>query len=112
MTERALPFSIEAEEGVLGSLLIDPDALDLVIDLLSAEDFYRDAHRTLYETILTLAARQELADFITLCNELERRGKLKDVGGRAFISSLVNVVPTSGNIEYYAHIVAQKALAR
>ncbi|GHO94819.1 replicative DNA helicase [Reticulibacter mediterranei] len=112
MMERALPFSIEAEEGVLGSLLIDPDALDLVMDLLSADDFYRDAHRTLYETILTLAARRELADFITLCNELERGGKLKAMGGRAFISSLVNVVPTSGNIEYYGRIVALKALAR
>jgi replicative DNA helicase len=112
MAERALPFSIEAEEGVLGSLLIDPAALDLVMDQLSTEDFYRDAHRTLYETILALAAREEPADFITLCSELERRGKLKDVGGSTFIASLINVVPTSGNVEYYGRIVAQKALAR
>ncbi len=112
MSKRDLPMSIEAEEGVLGSLLIDPEAIDQVAPFLAPQDFYRQAHRTLYETILALWARQEPADFLTLCDELERQGKLEDVGGAATITSLINGVPTSSNVEYYGRLVAQKALFR
>ena len=107
-----LPQNIEAEESVLGSLLIDPDAMALVADLLSPQDFYRDTHSTIYETLLALYERRIPGDMVTLCDELERKEKLKDVGGASAIAALVGVVPTSGNIVAYGRIVAQKALYR
>ena len=112
MTEKLLPLSIEAEESVLGSLIIDPEAIAQVEDVLRPDDFYRDAHKTLYQSMLTLSARHEPADFVTLCDELERIGKLSLVGGASAIASLMNGVPTSANAVYYARIVAQKALYR
>lgn len=110
--ERSLPQSIEAEEGALGSLIIDPEAIVQVFDILRAEDFYRDAHRTIYRAILDLYTERGPADLITLCKELERRGQLDETGGQAYIASLVNAVPTSANIEYYARIVVRTAIAR
>jgi replicative DNA helicase len=107
-----LPCSIEAEEGLLGSVLIDPDALALVLDQVRAEDFYRDAHRTVFDAMIRLSVRRTPADLITLCEELERCNRLDDVGGASTIVSLVNVVPTSANVVHYAAIVAQKALCR
>jgi len=107
-----LPHNIEAEEGVLGSLLIDPDALPLVADVLSPHDFYRDTHRTIYEVLIALYEQRIPGDMITLCNELERRGKLEGVGGMPALMRLINTVPTSGNIVAYGQIVAQKALYR
>jgi replicative DNA helicase len=110
--EKLLPCSIEAEAAVLGSLIIDPDAIGQVEPLLKADDFYRDAHRCIYAAIARLAGRSIPADFITLCDLLEREGTLTDCGGASSITSLINGVPTSGNVEHYAHIVAQKALCR
>ena len=107
--ERLLPTNIEAECGVLGSLLIDPEAVSLVADWLHPEDFYRDAHRTIYEAILTLYERNQPADFITLCELLEQLDQLDSVGDASYLTSLIHGVPTSSNIEYYAHIVVQKA---
>ena len=111
-SEPPFPFSREAEEGMLGSLLIDPNALAQVADQLRPDDFYREAHRSIYEVMLALGERHTPADFITVCDELERRGKLSDVGGAAAINALVGAVPTSGNLLFYAQIVAQKALYR
>nr|BBH93941.1 replicative DNA helicase [Thermogemmatispora argillosa] len=110
--EKLLPQNIEAECGVLGSILIDPEAIIQVADFLRPEDFYRDAHRAIYEVMLQLYERHEPADFITLCDELERQGKLEEVGGASYITSLVNQVPTSGNIEYYGRIVERTAVLR
>jgi replicative DNA helicase len=110
--EKLLPQNIEAECGVLGSILIDPEAIIQVADFLRPEDFYRDAHRAIYEVMLQLYERHEPADFITLCDELERQGKLEEVGGASYITSLVNQVPTSGNIEYYGRIVERMAVLR
>ncbi len=110
--ERLLPQSIEAEEGVLGSILIDPEVLTEIAETLRAEDFYRDAHRIIYETILILYNRREEADFITLCDRLEQRNKLEEVGGPGYITSLVNRVPTSGNARYYAQIVQRTSIQR
>lgn len=111
--EKMLPMSIEAELGVLGSLVIDPDAIVGIADQLRPDDFYREAHRAIYETILRLYhVRQEPADYITLCDELERHGKLSQVGGASYIGGLVNEVPTAGNVDYYARIVKQKAECR
>ena len=110
--EKLLPQNIEAECGVLGSIIIDPEAIVQVSDFLRADDFYRDAHRTIYEVILQLFEEREPADFITICDELERRGKLEEVGGASYITSLINQVPTSGNVEYYARIVERTSILR
>ena len=110
--EKLLPQNIEAECGVLGSIIIDPEAIVQVADFLFAEDFYRDAHRTIYEVILQLYEQHEPADFITICDELERHNKLEDVGGASYITSLINQVPTSGNVEYYGHIVERTSILR
>lgn len=110
--EKMPPQNIEAEQSVLGSIIIDPAALIEVADFLRAEDFYRDAHRTIYETILSLYARHEQADSVTICDALERHGKLGQVGGRSYINSLVVYVPTSGNVVHYARIVERTSVLR
>jgi len=110
--ERLLPQNIEAECGVLGSIIIDPEALVLVADFLRAEDFYRDAHRQIYEVMLHLYNQQRAADFITICDVLESQGKLEEVGGASYITSLINQVPTSSNALYYARIVERTAILR
>jgi replicative DNA helicase len=110
--ERLLPCNIEAEMGVLGSIIIDPEALVDVADFLHAEDFYRDAHQTIYEVILELYNRREPADVITICNALEGRNLLESVGGPGYITSLMNRVPTSGNAVYYGQIVGRTAILR
>lgn len=110
--DKQLPSSIKTEYSVLGSLLMDPEAISLVADTLTPEDFYRDAHREIYRAILTCYHLQAPADFVTLSNELERRGKLEDIGGASYLTGLVNHVPTSANIESYAEIVRKKAVLR
>jgi replicative DNA helicase len=110
--EKLLPQNIEAECGVLGSIIIDPEAIVQVSDFLHTDDFYRDAHHTIYEVILQLYEEHEPADFITICDELERRNKLEEVGGASYITSLINQVPTSGNVEFYARIVERTAILR
>ena len=110
--EKLLPQNIEAECGVLGSIIIDPEAIVQVSDFLHADDFYRDAHHTIFEVILQLYEEHEPADFITICDELERRNKLEEVGGASYITSLINQVPTSGNVEFYARIVERTAILR
>ncbi|MGH2507903.1 MAG: replicative DNA helicase, partial [Ktedonobacteraceae bacterium] len=97
---------------VLGSIIIDPEALPLVADWLRSEDFYRDAHRMIYEALLTLYERHQPADFITLCEALEMGGNLEKIGGASYLTSLIAYVPTSGNAEHYGRIVVQKAGCR
>ena len=110
--EKQVPFNLEAERAVLGSLLIDPEAITQIADWLTSDDFYRDAHRTIYHTLLALYERRDPGDFVTLSEELERLGTLEQVGGRNALLSLINGVPTSGNVEHYGRIVRQKALFR
>ncbi|GHO94499.1 replicative DNA helicase [Reticulibacter mediterranei] len=110
--EKLLPQNIEAECGVLGSIIIDPEAINQVADFLHAEDFYRDAHRTIFEAVLHLYEQHEPADFITICDELARHNKLDQVGGAGYITSLINQVPTSGNVEHYGRIVERTAILR
>jgi replicative DNA helicase len=110
--QRMLPSNIEAECGVLGSIIIDPQAIVRVTDFLQPDDFYRDAHRILYETILSLYRQRIPADFITICDALERSNQLEDVGGASYVTSLINGVPTSGNVEYYGHIVERTGVLR
>jgi replicative DNA helicase len=105
--EKLLPQNIEAEQGVLGSLILDPEVIEVLSGKVQAHDFYRDAHKQIFGAIERLYEQKRPADFITLCDELERWGTLVDVGGASYITSLINCVPTSGNAEYYAMIVAE-----
>jgi replicative DNA helicase len=110
--EKLLPQNVEAEASVLGSLLIDPDAMAQIADFLRPEDFYREAHRVIYQAISDLYETGAPADLITLTDELQRSNKLEEVGGASFVSSLANQVPTSANIESYARIVERTAILR
>ena len=111
-TERMAPHNTEAEEAALGSLLIDPDAIFKVASFLAPEDFYREKNGWVYEAIRDLHNRREPADFVTLCDELERRGRLEEVGGAARVTFLINAVPTAIHAEYYARIVERTATLR
>lgn len=110
--DRIPPQNTEAEQSVLGSILLDSSALVSAMDILQPDDFYRDAHRQIYQAILALSDRGEPVDMITLCEELNRRGSLEAVGGVAYISTLANYVPSAANIEHYARIVKEKATLR
>src|SRR5712691_1765358 len=109
--EKLLPQSLDAERGVLGSIILDPTTA--ITDLpCKAADFYREIHRSIYAAIERLDARRVPPDVITLCEELERHNILEEVGGYSYIMGLINDVPTSGNLRYYAEIVARKAMHR
>jgi replicative DNA helicase len=110
--EKLLPQNLDAETGVLGSILIDPEALDEVSEILTAEMFYREAHRTIFQAAMDLYEQGIPADLITLTDELERRGKLEDLGGTSYVSSLANQVPTSANALYYAGSVEETFINR
>lgn len=110
--DRLPPQSLEAEQSVLGSMLIEKDAILRATDILEPADFYRDAHRKVFEAIVRLADRGEAVDIITVTEELRRRGELEDIGGIGYISSLANMVPTAANVEHYARIVEEKAILR
>ncbi len=106
------PHSIEAEQSTLGAMLIERAAVEKVFEILDTEDFYRDAHQTLFDAITTLSERDEPIDFITVQNELKNRDKLDSVGGVAYLTALFDTVPTAANVEYYAKIVEEKATLR
>ncbi len=110
--DRLPPHNIEAEQSVIGSLLIDRDAIIRVASMLKADDFYHSANGTIYQAILDLYNRREPTDFVTLTDELQRRERLDQVGGVAYLSSLLNVVPTAVHIEYYGKIVERTATLR
>jgi replicative DNA helicase len=110
--DRVPPQNLDAEQGVLGSMLLDRDAIARVVELIRAEDFYRDAHRRIYEAITDLFERGEPVDLITVTDRLRDKGQLDDVGGAAYVTSLLNAVPTAANVEYYARIVLQKSMLR
>jgi len=102
----------EAEQAVLGALLLDGEALPAVSHLLRPEDFYRSPHQRIYEALLALFDRGQSVDLITLADELRSRGTLEQCGGLAYVSRLTSAVPTSANVEYYARIVQAAAIRR
>jgi replicative DNA helicase len=106
------PQNVEAEQSVLGAILIENEALNKVVEILTPEDFYRDAHRRIFEALIALSERNEPADLITLSNELRKMNQLDSAGGASYLASLVDLVPTAANIEYYAKIVKEKAVLR
>jgi replicative DNA helicase len=112
IAERTLPHNLEAERSVLGAILIQNDSYNLAAELLHPEDFYRDAHRRIFDKIINLAERGTAVDFVTLKEELARAGELEAVGGPAYVASLVDGVPRATNVEYYAKIVKEKSVLR
>ena len=110
--ERVPPQDIDAEQSVLGGMLLSKEALGNVLEVIKAQDFYRPAHETIYNTILDLYARGEPADPITVAAELTRRGELARVGGQPYLHGLVQLVPTPANAVYYAEIVHERAILR
>jgi len=110
--DRLPPHNLEAEQSVLGSLLIDRDAIIKVAAMVKADDFYHGANGTIYQAILDLYNRREPTDFITLSDELTRRERLDQVGGIAYLSALLNAVPTAVHVEYYGKIVERTATLR
>jgi replicative DNA helicase len=106
------PQNVEAEQSVLGGILIENDAINKVLEILTPEDFYRDAHRKIYNALINLSTRDEPADLITLTNELRKIEQLDAAGGASYIASLIDSVPTAANIEYYAKIVKEKSILR
>lgn len=111
LSTRMAPHSLEAEEAVLGSVLIDPESLYRV-PFLAGGDFFLVKHQWIWEAMLALSTRREPIDLLTVCEELERRQQLAQVGGQAYISHLINVVPTAIHIEGYGRIVEQTSLRR
>jgi replicative DNA helicase len=106
------PSNPEAEESVLGALLIDPDAVIKVASFLRSDDFYREKNGWIYQAVLDLHERRQPADFVTVVDELERRNQLQETGGAAYIISLINNTPTAVHVEHYARIVERAATLR
>src|SRR5881409_2999168 len=109
---RMPPQDIDAEQSVLGSMLISKDAIADVLEVAKAHDFYRPAHETIFDAITDLYSRGEPADPITVAAELKRRGDLQRVGGAPYLHTLSASVPIAANAGYYADIVREKSILR
>jgi replicative DNA helicase len=112
VAERTLPHNLEAERSVLGAILLHNDAFNLAAEVIDAGDFFRDAHRRIFDKMVKLVERGDAIDLVTLKEELGRSGDLEEVGGPAYIAALVDGVPRSTNVEHYAKIIKEKATLR
>ena len=101
---RLPPQSVESEQSVLGGLMLDNNAFDLVADVLTPEDFYRREHRVIYEKIQQMCSEGRPADIVTVYGELEAEDKAREIGGLAYLNSLVNSTPAAANILSLIHI--------
>jgi replicative DNA helicase len=106
------PQNTEAEQSVLGGILIENEALNKVVEILNSDDFYREAHRKIFKSMIALSEKNEPSDLITLTNELKYQNLLEEIGGASYLTSLIDSVPTAANIEYYAKIVKEKSILR
>lgn len=109
---RVPPQNIEAEQAVLCAMLIDKEAIARVTEALNGDDFYREAHRVIFNVMTELYGKNEAVDLITVTDALKRDNKLEDVGGIAYVTALANAVPTAANVKYHADIVAEKSVLR
>ena len=110
--EKITPQNIEAEQSLLGSLMIDKDAMIRIADLVRPEDFYKDSHSEIYTAMVDLFARHEPIDILSLSSKLEEKKKLEMIGGRSYLMALTNSVPTASHVVHYANIVQKKATLR
>jgi replicative DNA helicase len=111
-TERTLPHNLEAERSVLGAILIQNEAFNTAAEVIDSRDFFRDAHRRIFDKMVALSERGDAIDLVTLKEELGRAGEIDEVGGPAYITALVDGLPRATNVEYYARIVKEKATLR
>jgi replicative DNA helicase len=109
---RIPPHSVESEQSILGSILLDKEAIITVTETIQPEDFYKEAHKIIYECMMKLNNKSEPIDLITLTEELKKQGHLEDVGGISYITSLSTIVPTTSNVKYYSDIVKEKSVLR
>ena len=109
---RIPPHSVESEQSILGSILLDKDAIITVAETITPSDFYKDAHRVIYESMMALNNKNEPIDMVTLTDELRKKGYLDDIGGVTYLTSLSTIVPTTSNVKYYADIVKEKSVLR
>jgi len=110
--QRIPPYNIEAEESLLGSMLISRDAVGIIIEIVKADDFYRSSNQMIFEAILEMYSKGEPSDPITVADHLKKKGTLDEVGGKTFIHSLVSNIPLAANAEYYARIVKNHSILR
>jgi replicative DNA helicase len=106
------PQHLEAEQSVLGAILLENEALHAALEILSVDDLYRESHRKIFQAMLALSEAREAIDLITLTEQLRKQGTLEEVGGRSYLALLVNAVPTAANTRHHAKIVHEKALLR
>src|ERR1051326_3350228 len=100
------------EQATLGAMLLDRTAIEKAAEILRAEDFYRPAHRTIFEAILSLVARDEAVDLLTLAEQLKLQGRLEDIGGSPYLYQLTDALATAANAEHYARVVEEKSILR
>ncbi len=112
VADRVPPQSKEAEQSVLGAMIIEKEAVFSAVEILRVNDFYSTAHRKLYNAVISLSEKGEPVDIVTLADELEHNRALEEVGGRAYLIHLANSVPTAANVCYHARIVREKAVLR
>lgn len=112
VSDRVPPQSRDAEQSVIGSMLIDRDAIFAAAELLAVEDFYGSAHQKIFRGILSLSEKGEPVDLVTLAEELERSQDLETVGGRSYLVTLANLVPTAANVRYHSRIIREKSILR
>jgi replicative DNA helicase len=110
--ERTLPHNAEAERTVLGAILVDNQAFNSAAEILGREDFYRDAHRRVFEAMAALAERSQPIDLVTLKDELVRRGALEAAGGATYLASLLDGVPRITSVEHWSRLIKEKAVLR
>ena len=106
------PQNLEAEQSVIGGILLENEAMSKVLEVLIPDDFYRESHRKILHSMIQLFEKNEPIDLITLTNQLKGTNQLDAIGGSAYLSSLVDSIPTAANITYYARIVKEKAILR
>ena len=109
---RSAPWSPEAEQAVLGAMLLDQDAALRAVELVDDTMFYREEHRRLFRAMRALVERRSVIDPVTLNDELERRGELGQTGGPEYVAELVDAAPTAANLEHHARILRDKAILR
>jgi replicative DNA helicase len=112
ISERVPPQNLEAESAVLGSMMLEDSAISIAIEILSEDDFYKDANQKIFSVIRNLYSKNKAIDLLIVTEELKKRNLIDDIGGPAYLASLTADVPTAANVEYYAKIVKEKSLLR
>ena len=112
LIERVPPNSLDTEMAVLGSMLMDEEAVPIGLELLQSGSFYRESHRKIFQAMTSLFNHQKPVDLVTLTEELKASGQLEEVGGAHTLASLTSVVPTAANVQHYAKIVREKSVLR